>query len=67
MQHTIMLSLENDNEKLASIMDRVITASSGILSASKHSESDKQFTISKAMNTEVPCKVSHVAATMLLE
>ncbi|QYC79452.1 reticulate body protein Rbp-7, partial [Chlamydia suis] len=48
MQHTIMLSLENDNEELASIMNRVVTASSSILSASKCSESDKQFNISKA-------------------
>lgn len=35
MQHTIMLSLENDNDKLASMMDRVVAASSSILSASK--------------------------------
>ena len=65
MQHTIMLSLENDNEELASIMNRVVTASSSILSASKCSDSDKQFNISKA--AEAPYKISAVAATTFLE
>lgn len=67
MQHTVMLSLENDNDKLASMMDRVVAASSSILSASKDSESNRQFTISKAPDKEAPCRVSYVAASALSE
>ncbi|MBQ8498550.1 reticulate body protein Rbp-7 [Chlamydia sp.] len=67
MQHTVMLSLENDNQELASMIDRVVAASSSILSISHHSKSDQQFTISKAPDEKASGRISHIAAAAFLE